>query len=189
MSQPIAPDVGMAQLAQNYARQAAGAAPGDAGDKAADDTGGGGAELDIFARLSVSLDSAAAEMRKNRNAAKIPWEYCHPIPLNPINVPAGGVVSDERWEPREGFAWHVVRMSVVSTGATTVSAFRDTTAANAWMVNSFTGTANAFLGLWEPKGEFLLAGNRLIFSAVAGTATVNGQAIEVAIDWLPTYLL
>jgi hypothetical protein len=186
----------MAALTQAYARQMAGQAPGELADAAAD--AGPGLEVDVFARLAVALDGAAGEMRRGRAAAKIAWEHCHPIPLATISNTAAGTLNDERWEPRQNMAWHITRVSAQSNqsgGATSVIAAQDSTEVQGgYNLYEFpppgtTVAAGAFLGTWEPKGLFLLPGNRLVFATIAGGATINGQAIEIAVDWLPTYLM
>lgn len=157
-----------------------------------------GSVLQIMAKLAVSLGHAAAEMRRNREALKIPWKYCHPIPLNPITEAGAGVISDERWEPRQQWAWHITRVSIQSNasgGATSAILAQDSTlGVGAWNLQSFppagsTIAAGAFMGCWEPKGKFLLPGNRLLVSATGGGCIANGEAIEIALDWLATYLM
>lgn len=194
----LAPDAGMSQLAADLARRSEDAAGAAAGMPPAA-PGGGGASLDleVMGRLAVALDGNAAELRASRAAARIPWEACHPVPLNPITVNAAGAVADERWEPREGWFWHITRVSVQSlaaSGATSALAALDSLAAGAANLQSFppagaTATAGAFLGCWEPKGLIIGAGQRLMVSGTGGGFIANGQAIEIAADWLPTYLM
>jgi len=184
----LSPDAGMAQLAQAYAAQAAGTAPGP------DQPPAGGAELDVFARLTIALDRATDEMRRQRHAARKAWDHCHPVPLVPLSNNAAGTITDpDRWGPKEGWAWQVLRVSVVSnaTGGATAAALFDSTAAmeGATQLQGFTGTAGAFMGLWEPKGHFMLPGSQLVWTSTGGGITVNGEAIEIALDWLPTYLM
>lgn len=194
----LQPDQGMSALAADMARrgqaaaaEAARAAPPSAG-------AGAGAELEVFARLAVSLDDNTRQMAKAIAAGAVPWEVCHPIPLNPIANSAAGVMSDERWEPREGFVWHITRVSVQSnaaSGATSALLVADSViSSGAYNLQSFptpgaTGAAGAFLGCWEPKGLFLMPGSRLILQTTGGGAIANGQAIEIAADWLSRYLL
>lgn len=208
MGQPLAPDAGMAELA---ARMFAGHrmpgqedppgpnSPGYPGDETLGDLEAGSV-LQIMAKLAVSLGSAAAEMRRNREALKIPWKYCHPIPLNPITETGAGVISDERWEPRAEWAWQITRISIQSNqsgGATSAIIAQDSIApggVGAWNLQSFppagtTITAGGFMGCWEPKGKFLLPGNRLVLSSTGGGVIANGEAIEIALDWLATYLM
>lgn len=185
----ISPDAGMAQLAQAYA-QAAGGPAADAEQVA---PAASGAELDVFARLAVSIDGATAEMRRQRQAARKAWEHCHVFQLNTLSSAVAGILTDERWGPRQTWAWQVLRISVVSNssgGATSAGLFRDSAAAEgAYQLQAFSGSAGSFLGVWEPKGLFLLPGQQLVFQSVAGGITVNGEGVEIALDWLPTYLM
>lgn len=210
MGQPLAPDAGMPEL---VARMFAGHRmpgqedppdpnrPGYPGDEDLD-LGDleSGTVLSVMAKLAVSLSSAAKEMRRNREALKIPWRFCHPIPLNPITETGAGVMTDERWEPRQEWAWHITRVSVQSNqagGATSAICAQDSIVpggVGAYNLQSFppagsTVTAGSFMGCWEPKGKFLLPGNRLVFSATGGGIIANGEAIEIALDWLATYLM
>jgi hypothetical protein len=181
----------MQLLSQQYAAQAEQAATAAAGG----DAGGpeAGAELSVFARLAVSLDGAAAEMRKQRQAARKAWEHCHPIPLVTLTNTGAGTITDERWQPRQSWAWQVLRVSVVSNssgGATAAALFRDSAGADgAYQLQAFAGSAGSFLGVWEPKGMFLLPGQQMVWTSTGGGITVNGEAIEIALDWLPTYLM
>lgn len=194
----LAPDAGMSQLAADLARRSEGAAATAAG-MGADPAEGGGAsaELEVMGRLAVALDGNSAELRASRAAARIPWEVCHPIPLNPITINAAGTANDERWEPREGWYWHITRISVQSnaaSGATSAVAALDSVAAGMANLQSFppagsTAAAAAFLGCWEPKGLIIGAGQRIIVTGTGGGLIANGQAIEIYKDWLPTYLM
>lgn len=180
--EPMSPDAGMAQLAQAYAAQAAGAT-------GPEEMPAAGAELDVFARLSVAIDGATTEMRRQRQAARKAWEHCHPAPLVTLANNAAGTITDERWQPRAGWAWQLTRISVVSNaGGATAAALYQGGPGGEWLQN-FTGTAGAFMGIWEPKGTFLLPGNQLVWTSTGGGITVNGQVIEISLDWLPTYLM
>lgn len=183
------PDAGMREIAGRLAT--------DRLDEASAAAAGDGPGLDIMAQLAVSLGSLNEELRRARRA-QIPWKYCHPVPLNPIVAGSALTGSDERWEPREGVAWHITRVSVQSNsagGATSVLAAQDSVnAAGAYNLQQFpppgvAGAAGSFLGCWEPKGTFLLPGNRMVFLPTGGSAVINGEAIEIALDWLPTYLM
>lgn len=169
-----------------------------AADKAVDGSGPAeqrspaGLELDADINFVVALRSALEENTRALKSRKprIPWEACHPVPLNPINIGAGTAgTSDERWEPREGVAWHIMRVGFISQTATAAALFRDSTVAGAWQLQSFTVAAGAFAPPWEPRGLILLPGSRLIWQATGGTGTANGDAIEIDLDWLPAYLI
>ena len=176
----------MALLAQQYAAQAAAAAPAGIPEAAP----AAGAELDVFARLSVSLDNATTEMRRQRQAARKAWNHCHPIPLNPLALGAAGQAIDERWSPRAQFAWQITLLSVVSGTATGWAFYRDTDASPGNFKNGvLSGLTAGFTAIWEPKGLFLMPGTFLVPAAFGGTAVFNGEAVEIALDWLPTYLM
>lgn len=174
-------------------RMAAERAAADGGPGAAAD-GDGGAALEVAAGLDFILSLSRAVDRNTaalRAAAgpRIPWEACHPVPLNPITVAAAtGTTSDERWEPREGFAWHIVRVAVLSSTATAAAMFRDSPAMPT-QVQAFTMVAGAFATPYEPRGLILLPTERLVWTATGGACVVSGDAIEVAIPWLPAYLI
>lgn len=195
----LQPDEGMSAIAADLARRSQHAAAQAAHAPPPAAAGGGsGGELEVFAKLAVALDGNTAAMRKAIAAGLVPWEVCHPIPLNPIANSVAGTISDERWEPREGFAWHVTRVSVQSAaagGATSALLVQDSAlAAGAYNLQSFppvgaVAAAGAFLGCWEPKGRFLLPGNRLVLVTTGGGAIANGDAIEIDLDWLSRYLM
>lgn len=149
--------------------------------------GADGAALELAAMVGVvaRASSAIERMAAAGHRPRVPWEACHPVPLNPLASSAAGAVSDERWEPREGFAWHVMRVTPkFGAGATAAVMYRDSVAADAWRLNTLSADGVA----WEPRGLILLPGQRLIAAGVGGGITVNGDAIEVALDWLPDYL-
>lgn len=194
----LAHDAGMQQLLQQLGQQMS-AAPDDPPDAA---TGlsmpAGAAELDIRARLVLALEGNTSAMNRARSAWDVPWEVCHPIPLNPVTNTAAGVINDERWEPRQGFVWHILRVSVASNasgGATSALLVQDSAqVAGASDLQQFppvgtAGTAGSFLGCWEPKGKFLFPGQRLILQTTGGGAIMNGDAIEIDTNWLSRYIM
>lgn len=200
----ITPDQGMPALYADMARRnqhaAAMAASAAAGAPAQGEVpgDGGGAGLDVMAQLSVALGSNTDEMRRTRESLVIPWEVCHPAPLNPVAIPGAGTLNDERWEPRPGWCWHVTRVSVQSAltgGATSAILAQDSgAAAGAYNLQSFppvgtTAVAGAFLGCWEPKGYFMMPGDRLILITTGGGAIMNGSVVEIALAWLSRYLM
>lgn len=198
MSQAPAPDAGMAELANLFAQRAAAQRITAEGAPPQQMPEGPGAELELFARLAIALDRNSDQLRMNRAAGRIPWDACHPIPLNPIANTAAGTITDERWQPREGFVWHITRVSVQSNaagGATSALAVQDSANMDgATNLQSFpppgsTATAGSFLGCWEPKGKFLMPGSTMLIQAIGGGVIANGEAVEVALDWFPTYLL
>jgi hypothetical protein len=159
---------------------------------------GAAAELELYARMAIALDKNSAELARSRAAGRIPWEACHPVPLNPITLTAAGNVNDERWEPRGSWVWHITRISVQSNaagGATSALAIADSAnMGGATNLQSFpppgsVATAGSFLGCWEPKGLFMMPGSRILMQGTGGGITANGQAIEIALDWLATYLM
>lgn len=149
----------------------------------------GAAAVELAAGLDFILSLSAAVKDNTRAlraaAAPVRWEDCHPVPLAPVASPNGvaGTINDERWEPREGFAWHIVAVSVVfGAGTTLATVYRDAVGAQ----NQRNSQATGFL--WEPKAEILLPNSRLVFTSVGGPITVSGDAIEISLDFLPTYL-
>lgn len=170
-------------------RMAADRVTGDAEGPSPDELAEGG-NLKVMAALAVALQANTRAVRASRAARpEIPWEACHPIPLSPLASNAAGWLGqgDERWTPPAGFAWHVMWIAeVLAAGATSWALYRTggTSASAAYQVISSTVS-----GLFEPRGLVLMPGEYLAHQAVGGGVTVNGQAIEVALDWLPAYLM
>lgn len=169
----VAPDQGMAELlARMHGPADGGQPPGPAAD------------LDIMVRLAAALESNAAAVERQRRADDVNWELVHPVPLNPIVSNAAGPITDERWGPHDGWAWHVVRVTAVfGTGATSCIVYQDLpTANNQLQTLATTGVP------WEPRALILMPGQLLVPAGQAGGVTVNGQAIEIKLSYLPRYL-
>lgn len=145
----------------------------------------GGGELDIMAQLAVSLGTLNSELRRGRRP-QIPFEYCHPITLAPEQSSAAGSLSDpDRWGPKANWAWHITGLTVIlGAGATQWTIYQDAA------IPTNTKVSNTVSGLWEPKGWFLLPQNQIVYGSTGGGIIVSvGSAIEIALDWLATYLM
>jgi hypothetical protein len=179
----VGPDEGMQLIAQRMAAHnatAAGTHADAAGDPGAP---GGGTELELMAGLAVALRANTRALEAPRRRG-IPWSIAHPIPLNPIASAQAGPLSDERWGPREGWAWHITAVCVVfGSGTTQATIYRDSQQAQ------YQRNQQSVSFLWEPRGQYLLPQQTLCFSSVGGGITVSGDAVEIDIGFLPDYIL
>ena len=177
----VSPDEGMMLLQQRMHRQDI-AAPEAASPAAGAEVGG---ELAIMVRLAAALESNAAAIRASAAPTQIAWEKCHPIPLHPLAQSAAGTLDDERWQPRQGWAWQIMGMAfTLGAGGTSYSVWEDSP--NDPTNLQFSATVS---GRWEPNDFFILPGSRLVFTSVGGGLTVcKGKAVEIALDSLPGYL-
>lgn len=173
----IRPDEAMSRL------YPAPAAPGPAPAPAA------AAELDIAGRLVIALDAmtaAAARLEARRERARLSWEQCHLIDIPPAQSTAAGVIDPpDIWQPRAGWAWQVVLLpAVLGPAGTSMTLYRDAAIPTNQVLSSTVS------GLFEPKGLFLLPGRRLVWASAGDALTVcTGQAVEIALDALPAYLM
>jgi hypothetical protein len=154
-----------------------------------------GLGVDIMARIAVCLDTvgaAARDLAIARDRERLDWEDCHPIDIAPVSMGAAGIITDERWQPRKGWAWQVLLITVVfGAGGTSAQLFKSADASGAVPSNAlhnFLPDANGWAS-WEPKGLILLPGQQLLTSAAGSGATVRGQAVEIALHRLPDYLM
>ena len=149
-------------------------------------------EIDIGARLVACLTNLSTAVRRMQAWPRIPWEDCHPIPLEPLASSAAGPLIDERWQPRQYYTWQIMLISVFfGAGATSAIAYETADASGLLPNNSrksFVPDA-ANMAVWEPKGLFLNPGDQLSFVSAGGGITVTGQAIEIRTAVLPEYLI
>lgn len=158
---------------------------------------GAGAELDISARLVATLDGvsdAARQLAASRTRDQLSWEDCHPIDIAALQTPGGaaGFITDERWQPREKWAWQVLLITVTFGAGGTSAVLYQTASAEGTVANnslkSFIPDA-ASTAVWEPKGLILLPGHQLGLQAAGGGATLRGKAVEIYLPRLPEYLM
>lgn len=155
------------------------------------DTGEAGAQLDISLRLIAALESLDGAVR-GRGRDLIPWEDCHPVDLFPLASSSAVPLIDERWQPRQGWTWQVLLLTV-TFGAGATSAVVYTTADASGLIPSnsrksfLPDTAN--MATWEPKGLLLGPGSQLSWLSAGGGITVSGLAVEVRTHLLPLYLM
>lgn len=173
----IRPDQGMSALFPADAMPAAPAAAATA-------------DAGIWGRLEVCLDGVTAAMQRlaeQRERARLSWEECHPIDLTPGTTGATAGIIDEpdTWGPRQGWAWQVLwQVGLLGPAGTLMTAYRDAPVPTNVLFESTVS------GLWEPKGLLLMPGRRLIWASAGDALTVPaGQAVEIAIDKLPAYLM
>lgn len=151
-----------------------------------------GAELDVVARLALSigeLGDAAARLAAARE--RIAWEDCHTIPLAAL-AGTGAALVDERWQPRPGWAWQVLLLTVTFGAGATSAVLYESASVEGLIPNnalrSFLPDA-ANMATWEPKGLLVLPGHQLSWLAAGGPVTVAGRAVEVRLARLPDYLI
>jgi hypothetical protein len=187
----VRPDEAMARLfpqgpdiSAQTVGPAMGAPPGISGAPAEGQPGGGG--LDIMARLEVCLSGmadAARRLADARDSAQLSWDRCHVVPIAPGVSNAAGLIDDpDRWGPRAGWAWMIMRLTIVMTAGATATVYRDSPTSGHEMLYSINA------GVWEPKGVILLPGQRMVVQA-SSQAVVNGDAVEIALDSLPAFLM
>ena len=155
--------------------------------QAAAEPGPGGAGLDIMARLAVAIEGF------NRNAARppeyakpvIPYDAAHIIPIPAVaNNAAGTIDIPNQQRPMQGYVWHIGRLTVVfGSGTTSVSIYGEA-ADNSTLIVQFTAS-----GIFEPSRTFLTETHRLVYVSAGGGFTCNGEAIQVKLPWLATYLM
>lgn len=198
MNQVIAPDEGMGALhaalwGAGNASAAIEIAPPDAGALEPVPGAGAAAGLELIARIGACIGDVGAELRRQRLAARLAWDDCHPIEIFPSAINAAGTLGDERWQPREGFAWQILLLTVTfGAGATYAVAYQSADPSGALPKNAlhdFVPNATSSMASWEPKGKILLPGQQLLFASTGGGITVRGDAVEIAIDKLPAYLM
>lgn len=149
--------------------------------------------IDIGARLIACLGDLSTAVRKLQARPRpLPWDVCHPVPLEPLASAAAGSLIDERWQPRQYYTWQIMLISIFfGAGATSALAYTTADASGILPNNarkSFVPDA-AGMAVWEPKGLLLNPGDQLSFTSAGGGITVTGQAIEVRTDWLTDYLM
>jgi hypothetical protein len=155
---------------------------------------------DIMVRLAACLDLVggasrrlADAMERQRLREELQWEDCHPIDLAPVSIAGAGSLTDERWQPRAGFAWQILLVTVTfGAGATEAVMYKSADASGATpnnALNGFTPNAVTSIGVWEPKGLIFLPGQQALFAATGGGITVRGEAVEIALGQLPPYLM
>jgi hypothetical protein len=154
-----------------------------------------GMGLDIMARIAVCLEAvggAARDLAAARARDQLGWEDCHPIDIDPVAEAGAGAITDERWQPRKGWAWQVLLLTVVfGTGGTSAALYKSADPAGALANNALHDFIPDTIGWasWEPKGLILLPGQQLLLSAAGAGATMRGQAVEIALHRLPDYLM
>jgi hypothetical protein len=155
---------------------------------------------DIMVRIAACLELVggasgrlADAIERQRQREMLEWEDCHPIDLAPIAIGAAGNLTDERWQPRAGFAWQILLVTVTfGAGATEAIMYKSADATGAVASNALQGfTPGAVTGtaVWEPKGLIFLPGQQALFAAAGGGVTVRGEAVEIALGQLPAYLM
>lgn len=164
-----------------------GAAPADA-------PAGPGA--DVWAHLSLTLESAVSELRRYNARRERLFASLHRVQLTGPPLTAAGqiVASPDLLGPRTGWWWDVRRLSFAAPSPA------DQWSGTIWVYNAMaspvnlldTFTAAGPVTRWYPKaGVLLSAHEQLVYAAGAdfdGVAVPGGEATEAADDTLPVYL-
>jgi len=179
-------DAGMREIAERYGY--AGQAGRDQAYLPDDDGDQAGPGLDVMARLEMHVGRLATAMDRETRLLKprIPWAAAHPVPIPHRNLAAAGTspASDEM-RPMGGTVWRIRRLTVVfSAGTTSVTIYKSNPVGPATELAQLTGS-----GLYEPAEEYLFDQDMLTYVAAGGGADINGQAVQIELAWLPTYLM
>lgn len=157
---------------------------------------GGGAGIDIMVRIAATLDRLNQHMdRRSDRGPVVPYAAARAVPIQAQSSSAAATTLDpggSLWAPKDGYAWHVVRLSCVGPACTGVSYF-DTVVEGSGNIgstglNTVTGTAGNVI-TWEPRLLVMLPTSRLIAQTQGGAGTIYGMAVEVELPWLATYLM
>lgn len=189
----VRPDEGMQRLFPLGADVSTPPEPGLSGPAATEAPEGLG--LDIMARIAVCLETvggAARDLALARERDRLGWEDCHPIDIDPVAIAGAGSMTDERWQPRKGWAWQVLLLTVVfGAGGTSGALYKSADPTGAIASNGLHDFIPDAIGwaTWEPKGLILLPGQQLLLTAAGAGATMRGQAVEIALHRLPDYLM
>lgn len=144
----------------------------------------------VIGRFGDQLDKWASE-RRAQSQLDAMWQQVHQVPMAALETGTAATLglADQRWGPLDGYAWHVVRVTVAfGSGATSVTLYKSQVAdANALQI--LLPPSSGTVATWEPKALVLQPWDRVIAVVAGGGATINGDAIEVDIRVLPEYLL
>jgi hypothetical protein len=186
---PAGADVSAGTVAQAMAPGTSGMPPEDAGGPP-----------DIMVRIAACLDLVggasrrlADAMDRARQMEMLDWDDCHPVDLAPLALAGAGSVTDERWQPRAGFAWQILLITITfGAGATEAIMYKSADGSGAVPSNAlqgFTPNATTSVATWEPKGLLFLPGQQALFVSTGGGLTVRGEAVEIALSKFPAYLM
>jgi hypothetical protein len=196
----VSPDEGMSRLFPSGADISASLSPGTSREGTSGTPPEPEGPPDLMVRIAACLDLVggasrrlADAMERQRQLEELEWEDCHPIPLAPIATGAAGSLTDERWQPRAGFAWQVLLITITfGAGATEAVMYKTADGSGSTPNNTrqgFTPNATTSIATWEPKGLIFLPGQQALFVATGGGITVTGEAVEIALGKLPAYLM
>jgi hypothetical protein len=154
-----------------------------------------GIDLDVAARLSVSLDGMTAELRRRNDLEQRQRELSRHITVIP-QLTCGQLTSSapavldvpNLMGPRTGFAWDVHRFTCSTFTSGTVSLYLDGVA-DGGQVMIFTAPGVVLSGKLQ---GFIPAGSRLVAQAVnlSGTVTLAlGGIVEIESAWVSDYVL
>lgn len=143
-----------------------------------------GLEL-VLGKLADHVDQLGRAVAKIQSA----WADVHPVPiLGAITLATGAGTWDQPdyLGPKDGYWWELHRLTVWGFTAGTVTVYK----------NSSNGTrlaqfAQAGEWTWSGNMQWLAPRDRLIFVAagITGSVQIDGMAIEVSAQTLPSYLI
>lgn len=111
-----------------------------------------------------------------------PWQIWA-LRLPPQSIQAAGTADPVDWGPPTGRAWRIEEVTVTLVTATLVQFYKEA----AQPVNLRFQTAVS--GVWEPKNQILLPGERLICVVTGGAANVAIEGLQMDLDILPDHVL
>jgi len=161
-----------------------------------------GADLSVFAQLSASLGSVAAELRAERQWRERMAAECWYVQAPAITLPAGSpfTYSPPLWGPNTGFAWAVQRITffpgVGGDESDNVTIYRGHSPLDVQQQNALNTLAqpSGFVAAvaWHPgrTGLILMPDESLVFSGTITTgAAVSVDVIQVTTAMLSQFLM
>jgi hypothetical protein len=153
------------------------------------ETGGGGLVLQLGAEINAQVGRVAAMLERQAQRQldlQQAIQHIDQIPVPQITSTNGSADYPELLGPRTGFAWDVRRLTVATFTAGSVNVYVDG--------QDDTDLRLVFpqAGTYTLNGSIILEANhRLIFaaSAITGNASISIAVDQIALAWLPAYLL
>ena len=145
----------------------------------------------LLADLTLAIGGLRESVRNGYAKPRIPWEACHPVWFTgsiPLTAGAGTLLNINLYGPELPYWWDVRSVRTWGFTAGTVTVYRN----NPGSLSGEQFGAAVTPGEFSWSSQTLLGPqDGLVFGAtgITGSVFVAGQAIEVAADWLPEYLM